>query len=248
MSIPILATPVQDQHHLQHIQACDTLLDGVTVVIPARNEARSIGPLIARAQRLSDEVIVVDGHSSDGTVAIARDLGASVVMDNGKGKGDAIRVGMNAARYSITVFMDADGSHDPSDIPRLVQPIRQAEYDLVIGSRGRGGSDELHGDVEKLLRMIGSDLILIAINLRWKQSLTDSQNGFRAIRTEVARSLKLKEDITTIEQEMTMKCLKRGHRVCDVPTHEYERQFGESTIKLHKVALRYVYSFLINLL
>ena len=69
---------------------------------------------------------MVDGHSSDGTVAIARDLGARVVMDHGKGKGDAIRVGVNAARYSITVFMDADGSHDPSDIPR-VQPIRRAE-------------------------------------------------------------------------------------------------------------------------
>ena len=116
-----------------------------------------------------------------------------------------------------------------------------------IGSRGRGGSDELHGDVEKLLRMMGSDLILIAINLRWKQNLTDSQNGFRAIRTEVARSLDLKENITTIEQEMTMKCLKQGYRVSEVPTHEYKRQFGESTIKLPKVAFRYVYSFLANL-
>ena len=95
--------------------------------------------------------------------------------------------------------------------------------------------------------MVGSDLILIGINLRWKQKLTDSQNGFRAIRTEVIRSLGLKENITTIEQEMTMKCLKKGYIVSEVPAHEYERKYGQSTIKLKKVWFRYIYSFVKNL-
>jgi dolichol-phosphate mannosyltransferase len=144
--------------------------------------------------------------------------------------------------------MDADGSHDPADIPRLVEPIRKLNADLVIGSRGRGGSDELHGDIEKLLRVVGSDLILIGINWRWKQNLTDSQNGFRAIRTKVIRSLGLKENITTIEQEMTMKCLRKGYTVSEVPTHEYARWYGESSIKLSRVWFRYIYSFLTNLL
>ena len=129
---------------------------------------------------------MVDGHSKDRTAEIARSFGdgVRVVKDNGKGKGDAVRVGAFAARYDTVVYLDADGSHDPKDIPALVEPIKKGEADLVIGSRGRGGSDELHGDVEKLLRMIGSDIILIGINLRWKQHLTDSQNGFRAIRTD----------------------------------------------------------------
>ena len=84
----------------------------------------------------------------------------------------------------------------------------------------------------------------IGINWRYKVNLTDSQNGFRAIRTDVIRNLDLKENITTIEQEMTMKCLKKGHVVGEVPTHEYAREFGDSTIKLRKVWLRYVTNFL----
>jgi dolichol-phosphate mannosyltransferase len=226
------------------------LMTGVTAVIPARNEERSIAEIIERTRPFCDEVIVVDGHSVDRTASIAAAYGdgVRVVKDNKKGKGDAIRVGAFAARYDTVVFLDADGSHDPADIPALVEPIKKGEAELVVGSRGRGGSDELHGDVEKLLRMIGSDIILIGINLRWKQHLTDSQNGFRAIRTDVIRSLDLKENITTIEQEMTMKCLKNGYRVTETPTHEYSRKYGDSTIKLRRVWFRYIYSFVKNLM
>lgn len=222
---------------------------GVSAIIPARNEERSIGEIIERTRPFCDEVIVVDGHSRDRTVEIAQGFGSGVrvVKDNKKGKGDAIRVGARAAAYDTVVFLDADGSHDPADILRMVEPIKNGKADLVIGSRGRGGSDELHGDIEKLLRLVGSDLILIGINLRWKQKLTDSQNGFRAIRTEVIRSLNLQENITTIEQEMTMKCLKHGFVVSEVPSHEYERKYGESSIKLNRVWFRYIYSFVKNL-
>lgn len=223
------------------------LMDGVSVIIPARNEELNIAEIIERTLPFSDEVVVVDGHSKDRTAEIAEGFGVRVVKDNRLGKGDAIRVGADAAKYGITVYIDADGSHDPADIPRLVEPIQKGEADLVIGSRGRGGSDELHGDIEKLMRLVGSDLILIGINLRFKQHLTDSQNGFRAIRTDVMRSLGTRENITTIEQEMTMKCLKKGYRVGEVPAHEYARKFGESTIKLRKVWFRYIYSFLKNL-
>jgi len=224
------------------------LLKGVTAVIPARNEEPSIAEIIERTRPFCDELIVVDGHSKDRTAAIAEGLGVRVVKDNRKGKGDAVRVGAFAAMYDTVVYLDADGSHDPEDIPALVEPIREGKADLVVGSRGMGGSDELHGDVEKLLRMIGSDIILIGINMRWKQNLTDSQNGFRAIRTEVMRSIGTVENITTIEQEMTMKCLRNGFRVSEIPTHEYSRKFGDSTIKLRRVWFRYVYSFLKNLI
>ena len=229
---------------------CDVgvkVLSGVSLVIPAKNEEPSIGEVIKKALPYCDEIVVVDGHSSDHTAQVAEGYGVRVVKDNKKGKGDAIRVGASVARYPIVVFMDADGSHDPDDISRLVEPIEQGSADLVIGSRGKGGSDELHGDIEKLFRLVGSDLILIGINLRWKQNLTDSQNGFRAIRTEIVRSLGLTENITTIEQEMTMKCLRKGYIVSEVPTHEYARKHGSSVIKLRKVWFRYIFSFVKNL-
>ena len=218
-----------------------------TVVISAKNEERTIGKIIEKSKKYADEILVVDGHSRDNTRKISEGLGARVVLDNRKGKGDAIRVGIREAKGDILVFIDADGSHDPDDMARMIQPLQEDKADLVVGSRGMGGSDELHGDVEKLLRMIGSDIILIGINKRWKVSLTDSQNGFRAIKTAVARQLDLRENITTIEQEMTMKALKKGFRISEVPSHEYHREFGTSFICLRKVWFRYVWSFLINL-
>src|SRR3977135_828250 len=189
----------------------------VSLVIPARNEERCLAEVIEKSLPFCDESVVGDGHSTDRTVQVAESYGVRVVKDNKRGKGEAIRVGAMAAAHEIVVFMDADGSHDPADIPHLTEPILAGRADLVIGSRATGGSDELHGDIDKLFRMVGCDIILIGINMRWKQNLTESQNGFRAIRTEVIRSLNLKENITTIEQEMMMKCLKRGFRVSEVP-------------------------------
>ncbi len=106
-------------------------------------------------------------------------------QDNDHGKGEALRLALAEAEGEIVVFIDADGSHDPQDIPKLVAPIRAGVSDLVIGSRGKGGSDELHGTLEQFIRYSGSQVIMLAINYRWNVRLTDSQNGFRAIRRDV---------------------------------------------------------------
>ena len=111
---------------------------GVTLVIPAKNEEQNIGDAIDRAIPYCDELIVVDGHSTDRTRELAESFGARIVLDNKKGKGDAIRVGAESATHNIVVFMDADGSHDPGDIPLLTEPIKKKKANLVIGSRGRG--------------------------------------------------------------------------------------------------------------
>jgi len=216
----------------------------VSVVIPSRNEEEGITDIINYCRPYADELIVIDGHSTDRTGTIAAELGARVILDSGKGKGAAIRQAIEEVSGDIIVFIDADYSHFPDDIPRLVVPILRGEADHVVGSRPRGGSDELHGDLEKFMRMIGSDIITLGINYRFGVRLSESQNGFRAIKTEVARKLGLKENITTIEQEMTIKTLRHGFRIKEVPTHEYERRFGESKIKLRVVFFRYVFSWL----
>jgi len=152
------------------------------------------------------------------------------------------------ARCEILVFIDADGSHDPSDIPQLVAPIRHGQAELVIASRTRGGSDELHGTAEQLLRYVGSQLIMLAINYRWSVRLTDSQNGFRALRRDVALALRLKSDLTTIEQEMLMRALKLGCRVVEVPSHEYERRWGVSKVRVWRLWWAYLWSLARNIL
>lgn len=212
-----------------------------SIVIPTRNESRTISEIIEGCRPHGDEILVIDGHSTDDTRAIAEELGTRVVLDNGKGKGDGLRVALREARGEVVVFIDADGSHDPADIPKLLQPIRDGQADLVVGSRMRGGSDELHGTISEFIRLMGSGVITQCINFRYRARLTDSQNGFRAIRRQAGLDIGLEEDIFTIEQEMIMKLLKRGYRVTEVASHEYPRRYGESGIKVWKVWHRYVW-------
>jgi glycosyltransferase involved in cell wall biosynthesis len=193
------------------------------------------------------DVLVVDGHSKDATRDIAQAHGARVVLDGGKGKGQAIRQSLTETTSDILVFIDADGSHDPKDIPAMVAPIKAGKADLVIGSRGKGGSDELHGTLDQFIRYIGSQIIMLGINYRWDVRLTDSQNGFRAIRREVGLALNMKSDLTTIEQEMLMLALKKGYRVDEIPSHEYERRWGVSKVVVWKLWWAYVWSFVKNL-
>ena len=187
---------------------------------------------------------MVDGHSPDGTTDLARSMGARIVFDHSKGKGEAIRSVIPHLDREIAVFIDADGSHDPDDIPALVRPILAGEADHVSGSRLIGGSSELHGGFDECFRLMGSSLITACINNRFKVRLSESQNGFRAIRTVVLRDLDLQENITTIEQEMIIKTLKKGYRMGEVPSHEHTRKAGYSKISVGKVAFRYVYSMM----
>src|SRR5687767_1207462 len=101
----------------------------VTVVIPAKDEEGLIGEIVDAVRPYADEVLVVDGHSKDRTRDIALQHGARVIPDRGKGKGDALRLALDEAVGEIVVFIDADGSHDPNDIPAMVAPIRAGQAD-----------------------------------------------------------------------------------------------------------------------
>jgi dolichol-phosphate mannosyltransferase len=217
-------------------------------VVPTRDEEGLVGDIVDLVRPYASEVLVIDGHSRDRTREIAAAHRARVILDRGKGKGDALRLAFEEAAGDIIVFIDADGSHEPKDIPAMVAPIEAGQADMVVGSRGKGGSDELHGTLEQLIRYIGSQLIMLAINYRWNVRLTDSQNGFRAIRKDVGRKLGLTSNLTTIEQEMLMKALKQGFRVREVASHEYERRWGTSKVVVWKLWFPYVWSFLRNLL
>lgn len=219
----------------------------ITVAIPARNEAATVGKVIEAVKPFADEVLVIDGHSTDGTAATAEASGAAVYQDFGRGKGDGIRKAIEVATGDIIVFIDADGSHDPLDIPHMVAPIAAGDAALVLGSRWTGGSDELSGDTSMFIRSTGSAFITLLINYRWGTRLTDVENGYRAISTETARDINLKEHGFTIEQEMVMKCLKKGYTVSEIPTHEYRRMSGSSDLAVWKVLHKFAWSLIKNL-
>ncbi|MBK5298318.1 MAG: glycosyltransferase [Vicinamibacteria bacterium] len=206
----------------------------MAAVILARNEERTIGAAVSGATRFVHAVHVMDGHSVDQTAAEAATAGAVVRLDPGRGKGSAIRHSLTLVDADVVVFMDADGSHDPADIPKLAVPVVRGEAELCIGSRFAGGSEELSVSAGQLIRTIGNISMNIAINRRWHTTLTDTLNGFRAVRRQAAQRIQMTENTHTIEQEMVMKMLRHGYRVINVPTHEYARRYGVSHINIWK--------------
>jgi len=211
-----------------------------SVVICAKNEESTIGEILGEVKGLATEILVVDGASEDRTSDISLAMGCRVLQDDGKGKGFALRRGLAEATGNIVVFLDADGSHQTKDIPLLLAPITAGQADLVIASRVLGGSEEAGGSLYGVLRHSAGVLIAALINLRFGSRITDSQNGFRAIDRTVAHSLRLDEDSFTIEQQMTIRCLRHGFRVVEVPSLELRRMRGTSRLGIMRHGPRFV--------
>ena len=221
----------------------------VTVVIAAKDEAPTIQDVVRRCLAVAAAVIVVDGHSRDGTPDLATAAGATLILrDANRGKGQALRTAIPHISTPVTVFIDADGSHVPEDIPSVVAPILEGRADHVSASRLMGGSSELHGGLDEFFRLAGSSFITACINKRFGVRLSESQNGFRAIRTVLLQRLRLVDNTTTIEQEMIIKTLKAGGRMGEVPSHEHRRLHGVSHIRVWRAAPRYVFSLVRHLL
>lgn len=201
------------------------------VIIPTKNEAGTLAEIIDEVRQHTENILIVDGNSDDGTLEIAKEKGVRYVFDNQKGKGDALRVGAANTDKDIIVFIDADGSHEIADIPKLVEPIQKGEADLMVASRILGGSDELHGTFNKFIRNTGTNFLAVLANKKWKTEISDIENGFRAIRRDVFNNINLTANGFTIEQEMVLRCLKNKFTVREVASHEYERKSGYSKLR-----------------
>jgi glycosyltransferase involved in cell wall biosynthesis len=205
-------------------------LPRIAAVIPALNEAPSIGSvvggLLAQQAVALDQIIVVDNGSTDETASIARAAGATVVVERRRGYGYACRAGILAAEDAeIVVLLDGDAADDPDDLPRVLAPLVNGRADLVVGSRALGarepGSMTPH-------QVFGNWLAATLMRRLYGVAVTDL-GPFRAIRRADLLGLEMREMTYGWSVEMMVKAARRGLRYAEVPV-TYHRRIGVSKV------------------
>jgi glycosyltransferase involved in cell wall biosynthesis len=198
----------------------------VSFLIPAYNEAATIGRVLERIAGLDldAKVIVVDDGSTDETAAIAEAAGATVIRKRNGGKGSAIRVAIAAAEGEISVIQDADMEYDPVEVPELIEPIVRGAADVVFGSRLRGGKPQR---AYLFWHLVGNRFLSLLTNVLYNTTLSDMETGYKAFRTEILKSLDLREDGFGIEPEITAKVCLRRLRIYELPISYYGRTRDE---------------------
>jgi glycosyltransferase involved in cell wall biosynthesis len=208
----------------------------VSLVIPTKNEARNIPWVLERVGTHVDEIIIVDGLSTDDTVAIAKIVRPDVRVVNHSvpGKGEAIRAGFAAATCDVVVMIDADGSMDPAEIDGFVGLIA-AGYDLVKGSRSMAGGGSLDATP---LRGLGNALLVRIANLLLGTAYTELCYGYMALRRSRVPELGLRSSGFEIETEIVVSASLARLAVAELPSFEAPRRFGRSNLNTFRDGFR----------
>jgi glycosyltransferase involved in cell wall biosynthesis len=202
----------------------------VSVILAAYNEAGTIEQIVRGClEHTPDlvEVIVVDDGSADATSELAEAAGAKVYrLPTNRGKGVAVRHGIEKARGEVLLFLDADGQDDPREIPRLVEALEPG-VEMVVGSRFLGSFGD--GAITPLNRA-GNQILTGVVNALFGARLTDTQAGFRAVRRGAAERAGLSADRYDIEVDLLLSVLRSRGRVVEVPVSRAPRRFGRSSL------------------
>lgn len=200
----------------------------ISVVIPTLNEAQNLYYVLPFIPPQVSEVILVDGHSTDNTVAIAKQLlpTVKIIQQTGKGKGNALRAGFAACEGDIIVMLDADGSTDPAEIPRFVEALMKG-FDCAKGSRllNGGGSHDL-----SFIRRLGNYFLCQFVNILFHTQISDLCYGYNAFWKHCLKRVDINCEGFEVETQIYLRMHKAQLKIAEVPSIENKRIYGMSKL------------------
>lgn len=206
--------------HLYNHSANNSQSPMISVIMPAFNEEKAVGPLIDRTEKVLQkitnnyEIIVIDDGSNDQTLDICCEKRVTIIHNQYNwGKGYALREGFKHARGDIIITMDSDGEHNPNEIPLIIQPIIENTVDVVLGTRFIRYN---HQPVTTAINTLGNKLFNFLIRCLTNRKFTDSQCGFRAFRKKIIDNLQFNSNRYSIETEMLIALIKKQIRIREV--------------------------------
>ncbi len=198
----------------------------VGILIPALNEEKSIGEVIEGFKKLGySRILVIDGNSTDRTREVAMEKGAEVIVQTGKGKGQAVREAFQYMNDDVVVMIDADGTYLPEDVDKILEPLKRGIADHVIGNR----LQNFEKGAFTRLNLFGNKVINFIFRVLYGVNLHDILSGYRALTREVYKSISIQKEGFEVETEMTVETIANGFRIAEVPIY-YRKRAGKTKL------------------
>lgn len=212
----------------------------ITVQIPTLNEEKCLEYAIKDIPRdIVDEILIIDGHSTDRTKEIAERMGCNFLLQPKKrGYGDAMKFGFKNATGDVIIDIDADGSYEPKDILRLLDKMQEGNYDMVLGSRYCSGA---RSDDDTFIRKSGNKIFTFLTNLLFGSHFTDSLFLFMAVKKDKLLQLDLKSDDFALCIEIIVKAHQAGFKIAEIPCVERPRFADESRVNAFTDGLKIIW-------
>ena len=217
----------------------------LSIVLVCKREVKNLENIIPNLLVHSDDIILVDGHSNDGTKELCEKYDIKFLLDNKIGKGDATKIGIKEAKNEIVLFVDGDGSHDLEDMDNLYKEIKIKNFDLSLGSRMSGGSLDIISNTSFVgfIRFVGNNFLVYLFNKVFNTTLTEVLYSFRCVRKKKFLEANITANKFDVELDMLIKFKLKKFKITEIPSREYKRIYGESKLNT-LVGIYFIFQFL----
>lgn len=224
----------------------------VSIIVPVYNEEKTVSQILERIKKvklsIEKEIIVIDDSSTDNTLThLQRQKNIILIShEENKGKGAAIKSGLERATGDIILIQDADLEYDPEDYPKLIKPILENEVYVVYGSRFLNKKFKVVGKNRTILpiHLLGNKVLSLIASILYGPKLTDMETCYKVFKKEVIKDIHIKSNRFEFEPEITSKILKKGYKIKEIPINYNPRSFKEGKKITAKDGIKSIYSLI----